>query len=59
MAKPKPKLFSLRIQQASGAWAGVDYDLSFTEAKRQANYRSQQGYYAAVFQGRKKVWEPK
>ena len=58
-AKAAPKLYSIRILPRSGAWAGVEYDLPLAEAKRKANARKKQGYYAAVFQGRKKVWEAK
>ena len=57
MAKSTNKTYGIRLQQHSGAWAGVEYDLSLREAKQKAMARAKQGYIAAVFQGNRKIWQ--
>lgn len=54
----KTKLYNLRIQQQSGAWGAIEYDLPLNEAKAKARTRANNGWYAAVFQGNRKVWTP-
>jgi len=56
---PDPLGYSLRLQQTDKTWKNDITDMTLVEAKRRARNLLKQGYFPAVFYGRKKVWEPK
>jgi hypothetical protein len=51
--------YSVKIQQTNKRWKTDKSSLTLKEAKTRARGLRKQGYYPAVFDGRKKVWEPK
>ena len=51
--------FSVRVQQTSGSWKTVQSGMRQAEAKKEAKQLFQKGWYVAVFQGRKKHWNPR
>ena len=57
-SRARPKRFVVRPLSVTGGWQAEEYDLTWEDAKKEARAWSRKGYVAAVFEGRKKKWEP-